>query len=191
MAGTDRPLRHISCRMECRSRHDSRGRRSLPLEGVSRNPTTNQPCGPAARTFFREPALATPSTAMQIPNTRSWFVQPFTRPRLLLICTRLRAGSTEETRCRYTVPATRARTMSPMSSFVGSTGATTTACRLRIRGTIEEPVGLNPTVAPPATLPATASNMPIPTWWRVDLRRSTGLAARAAAVVHTGGLVGS
>ncbi|MCX5335662.1 MULTISPECIES: hypothetical protein [unclassified Streptomyces] len=42
-----------------------------------------------------------------------------------------------------------------------STGATTICCRLRISGTIGEPLGRNATVAPPATMPATASNAPI------------------------------
>ena len=127
----------------------------------------------AARTLSRELARDTPSTATQIPNTRSWLVQPFTRPRLLLIYTRFRVGSRDETRWRYTVPETRARTMSPTSSFAGSTGATTTDCRLRMRGTMEDPLGLNSTVAPPATLPATASNIPMPTSSRVSRGRST------------------
>ena len=36
-----------------------------------------------------------------------------------------------------------------------------TRCRLRIRGTIDEPLGRNSTVAPAATLPAAASNIPM------------------------------
>jgi len=107
------------------------------------------------------PGRVLPSTSRQMPKTRSYPVQPLTRPRLLLICTRLRAGSTADTRCRYTVPLTRASTMSPTASLDASTGATSTRCRLRINGTIEEPVGRNSTVAPSATLTAIASSMPI------------------------------
>ncbi|MFJ1793326.1 hypothetical protein [Kitasatospora griseola] len=59
------------------------------------------------------------------------------------------------------MPATRASTMSPTVSSAGSTGATTTACRPRISGIIDEPLGLNSTVAPPATLAATPSSAPI------------------------------
>src|SRR4051812_11687557 len=51
--------------------------------------------------------------------------------------------------------------MSPTWSFVGSTGATRTSSRLRINGIIEDPVGRNSTVAPPATRAATASIFPI------------------------------
>jgi hypothetical protein len=51
--------------------------------------------------------------------------------------------------------------MSPTSSFAGSTGATVTRCRLRIRGTIDEPLGRNSTVAPAATLAAAASSIPM------------------------------
>lgn len=36
-----------------------------------------------------------------------------------------------------------------------------TRCRLRIRGTIDEPLGRNSTLAPAATLPAAASSIPI------------------------------
>jgi hypothetical protein len=54
------------------------------------------------------------------------------------------------------------QTMSPTSSFAGSTGATLTRCRLRIKGTIDEPLGRNSTAAPAATLPA-ASNIPFGT----------------------------
>src|SRR3954471_12317229 len=51
--------------------------------------------------------------------------------------------------------------MSPTSSRAGSTGATVTSWRLRISGTLEEPVGRNSTVAPAATRAATASMAPM------------------------------
>lgn len=67
------------------------------------------------------------------------------------------------------------RTMTDMAEATGRTepellsqtlelhgiGATTTCWRLRINGAIEEPLGRNTTVAPPATLPTTASNAAI------------------------------
>jgi hypothetical protein len=57
-------------------------------------------------------------------------------------------------------PRDAARTMSPTSSFVGSAGATVTSCRLRISGTIDEPLGRSSIVAPAATLPAAESSNP-------------------------------
>src|SRR2546430_4037187 len=59
------------------------------------------------------------------------------------------------------VPASRARTMSPASSLAGSAGATVTSWRLRISGTIEEPLGRKSTVDPAATRPAIESKIPI------------------------------
>ncbi|GLW52248.1 hypothetical protein Kpho01_02590 [Kitasatospora phosalacinea] len=80
------------------------------------------------------------------------------------------------------MPETRASTTSPTASLSGSTGATETSWRLRISGTIEEPVGRNSTAAPAATRAATASSIPIARSWQGRPPGSTGLpAARAGA----------
>ncbi|GGY08331.1 hypothetical protein GCM10010299_09500 [Streptomyces tanashiensis] len=63
--------------------------------------------------------------------------------------------------------------MSPTSNFAGSTGTTTTCCGLRMNGTIDEPLGRKVTVAPPATLPAIASNAPIRRSWQLSLDHPT------------------
>src|SRR4051794_40780656 len=114
-----------------------------------------------SRTFTATPGRGVPSTATQIPYTRVHDVQPLALPRLLLICTRERAWSSADTRCRYIFPATRARTMSPTAILAGSTGATVTSWRLRISGTMEAPRGRNSTVAPCATFAAMLSIIPI------------------------------
>ena len=69
--------------------------------------------------------------------------------------------------------ATRARTMSSASTFAGSTGATATCRRLRMSGTIEEPLGRNVTVAPPAPLSATASKALIRRSWETPATQPT------------------
>lgn len=64
--------------------------------------------------------------------------------------------------------------------------ATVTNWRLRIKGTIEEPLGRNSTVAPVATRTAIASSSPIPRWrrrrWMLLIDRAILLAPADQAV---------